>query len=299
MSGHRRARHQGEGGPQALATLALLAALIAGTVGSHAQQAPRVGVLVAPTMLIEPAVESALPIQVGPAGAIPRNSFVRIRGLPPAANLSEGHIISPGIWAVPISSLAGLKLTSPAGAPERSDISIALVGLDGTILAEARASLVFMARAKLMQGQVPPPEPQPSPSIASLGPPPGLPTNPSPPAMRPERLQPSAIVVPVLPATPAPQRVTPLEAARHFERGERLLADGNLIQARLFFTRAAGLGHADAAVSLARTYDPIELVRMNAQGVQPDVALARRWYERAIELGASDASDRLRRLGAR
>jgi TPR repeat protein len=33
--------------------------------------------------------------------------------------------------------------------------------------------------------------------------------------------------------------------------------------------------------------------------VQPDIALARRWYEKARELGAREAEERLRRLSAR
>ena len=36
-----------------------------------------------------------------------------------------------------------------------------------------------------------------------------------------------------------------------------------------------------------------------AQGVQPNPKLARKWYERARQLGANEADDRLRRLGAR
>jgi hypothetical protein len=34
-------------------------------------------------------------------------------------------------------------------------------------------------------------------------------------------------------------------------------------------------------------------------GLQPDVKTARVWYERARELGAPQAEERLRRLGAR
>jgi hypothetical protein len=46
---------------------------------------------VAPVMLAEPASKSPLPIQVGPQDALIRNSFVRIRGLPAAATLTEGR----------------------------------------------------------------------------------------------------------------------------------------------------------------------------------------------------------------
>jgi TPR repeat protein len=48
---------------------------------------------------------------------------------------------------------------------------------------------------------------------------------------------------------------------------------------------------------LAATYDPREIARVGAVGVQPNLAEARRWYTRAIELGAPDAAERLARLG--
>jgi TPR repeat protein len=51
-------------------------------------------------------------------------------------------------------------------------------------------------------------------------------------------------------------------------------------------------------VALAATYDPEELNKMRVIGLVPDPAAARKWYEKARELGALEASDRLRRLGA-
>jgi len=52
-------------------------------------------------------------------------------------------------------------------------------------------------------------------------------------------------------------------------------------------------------VALAETYDPDELSHLRVRGMQPDVAAARRWYERALQLGAPEADARLRRLSAR
>jgi TPR repeat protein len=52
-------------------------------------------------------------------------------------------------------------------------------------------------------------------------------------------------------------------------------------------------------MALAGTYDPVELARLRVAGVQPDVALARQWYEKARELGAKEADERLRQLGSR
>ncbi len=79
--------------------------------------------------------------------------------------------------------------------------------------------------------------------------------------------------------------------------GPRHLDQGNIGAARLFFQRAAEAGLALGAIRLASTFDPAELARLNAQGVRPDREEARRWYERARELGAPEAEERLARLG--
>ena len=80
-------------------------------------------------------------------------------------------------------------------------------------------------------------------------------------------------------------------------RGEREIEQGNVAVARQFFLRAAQFGLARGALLLAATYDPRELARWGAQGIQPNLTEARRWYERARELGAPEAEERLARLG--
>ena len=102
----------------------------------------------------EPASQAAFPIRVGPADAVPRNSFVRVRGLPPTAALSEGYSIGPGSWAVPLAALPELKITLPAGSSGRSDVVVTLVAIDGAVLAEAKSTLAVAA------GQKPDPKPE-------------------------------------------------------------------------------------------------------------------------------------------
>jgi TPR repeat protein len=80
-------------------------------------------------------------------------------------------------------------------------------------------------------------------------------------------------------------------------RGERDLADGNVAMARQAFLRAAEAGMAHGALLLAATYDAHEFARLGVQGVQANPRLARIWYQRARELGASEAEALLRRLG--
>src|SRR6185436_10521091 len=81
------------------------------------------------------------------------NSFLRVRGLPPMVALSEGHSIAPGTWAVSLAALPDLRIMLPAGAAGRSEIVITLVAVDGSVLAEAKATLAIAAARQLERGQ--------------------------------------------------------------------------------------------------------------------------------------------------
>jgi TPR repeat protein len=85
-------------------------------------------------------------------------------------------------------------------------------------------------------------------------------------------------------------------AQRLVELGDRHMSQGNVAIAREYYGRAADLGLAAAALKMAETQDPKELARFNVRGVKPDLAEAKRWYQRALELKASEAEARLRRL---
>jgi hypothetical protein len=222
-------------------------------------------ITVAPTLAASPATQIPLPIGVGPAAAAPRNSFLRVRGLPPMVSLSEGYVIAPGAWSVPLNALASLQMIVPAGASGRSELSISLVGEDGAVLAQAVTALVVQ------------PLPPPAPPVEARSAPPKQP----PPAPR----------APVL--SPVDR-----EASEKFiARAEAEIAQGNIAVARQFLLRAAQIGLARGALLLAATHDPRELARWGVQGVQPNVAEARKWYERARELGAPEAEGRLAGLG--
>lgn len=122
-----------------VATLAL--GLVAGQPTSG-QSADRPYIKVARTITAQPTMPVAFPIQVG---QVPLNSFVRVRGLPPMAALSEGHAISPGVWAVPLNVLPDLTISLPATATGSADVMVALVARDGSVLVETRFTLVIAA----------------------------------------------------------------------------------------------------------------------------------------------------------
>jgi hypothetical protein len=105
--------------------LAPLAALPPGTnkmvtvVGSevrlHVAQRGQLRVVVPNTIIAQPESSVLLPIRVQPVAEIPGRSFVRVRGLPATAALTEGHSIAPGVWAVPLHALTELKVNLPTG----------------------------------------------------------------------------------------------------------------------------------------------------------------------------------------
>jgi len=226
------------------------------TQAALAQHAPRVAISVSPVTQAEPASAKRLSIQIVPRSAIAANSFLRISGLPPTAALSDGHVIAPGAWAVPLAALPGLAVILPIGSDGQSDVAISLVSIDGTVLAEAKTVLIVASAA--------------------------------PPAGSAARLFSAPILSPG-----EEERVLGLHA-----KGEDQLSRGNIYAARKFFEKAAEAGLPKSALALAETYDPAGLAKLKTIGLQPDTEAARKWYERARELGAVEAAEKLRRLGA-
>jgi TPR repeat protein len=124
-----------------------------------------------------------------------------------------------------------------------------------------------------------------------------------------------------------PVTVQPLPAAAGFaqsparklssEEIERLITlareamvEGNIDRARSALKWAAEAGNAAAALELGGTYDPVILFEIQEKrvwpqsaGVRPeidpwvaDLALAKVWYEKARDLGSTEATARLDRL---
>lgn len=235
-------------------------------------------------IVVEPATETPFPIQVAMGDGISKNSFVRIRGLPPSTALSEGHSIAPGAWAVPFVGLPTLRISVPVGVSGRSEIAVALVTIDGAVLAEAKTSLVIATASSIAPGQ---PDPQRQ-SVASIS-----------PAVT-TRQGGGETAVPK-PSTPvAPLRTEEQQRALRFvSKGHELLTEGDVATARLYYQRAVDAGLHEGALALAASYDPVELGRIGVKGLQPDADAARAWYLRAKQLGAPEAEERLNRLSAR
>src|SRR5262249_28864114 len=177
-----------------------------------AQQSEQVTLEVAPITNAAPASRVRLPIQVRPRDGLAKNSFIRIRGLPATAALSEGYAIAPGAWAVPLNALPSLALIVLVGLEGKSDVVIALVNVEGSLLAEATTTLTITRQA------APPAPPAPQ----ATAPQPTAPANSTTRALSAPQL-----------AASDRQRALGLHA-----KGEEQLGRGNIYAARQFFERA-------------------------------------------------------------
>jgi hypothetical protein len=88
-------------------------------------------------------------------------------------------------------------------------------------------------------------------------------------------------------------------ASQLYARGLDAELRGDLSGARRFYSTAARLGDAASARNLGRLYDPAYIKHAALGGIDPDPALARTWYERAINLGDADAEPLLEALSVR
>jgi hypothetical protein len=86
------------------------------------------------------------------------------------------------------------------------------------------------------------------------------------------------------------------EVTALIQRARKLAEARDIAAARLVLRRAAEAHSAQAALALGGMYDPNVLKSLGVQGVESDIAEARRWYERAKEYGSEEAPRRLEAL---
>jgi hypothetical protein len=154
--------------------------------------------------------------------------------------------------------------------------------------------------------RAPPSTPQVSRPVAAetaIAPEPVAPKPPPAIALEPVSPKPSPAIalepVPPRPA-PAPVAIRPgPRAADLFARGQEAERQGDVSGARRLYATAADQGSATAARSLGRLYDPGYLKQTALGGIDPDPALARHWYERAVAMGDAQAAPLLQALAAR
>jgi hypothetical protein len=197
-------------------------------------------------------------------------TFLLIRNVPEGVGMSAG-MATGRIWVVPLREAAGLRLTSKPDLSARFQLGFHLIGPNNRVLAETTVSVdlrpreaVAAVNAVTLQDEPPKPDP------------------PKKPAQQPSQTAP----------------LPPAEEAVLLARGQQLLQQGGIVAARLIFEELATHRSAAGALALARSYDPAYVPPSKASAPAPDMAEARKWYERAVELGNPDAQRRLAEIGA-
>jgi hypothetical protein len=147
-------------------------------------------------------------------------------------------------------------------------------------------------------------------------------------------LAPSGAVQTPAATAPASASLSDEEIAALVAGGRQLMVAGNISNARLVLQQAAEAGNATAALELGATYDPIELAKLDAgrrvqmspshvtsvgvrqsfeptsprgspnrentpestEHTTPDISVAQKWYQKAKDLGSTEAAGRLERL---
>jgi hypothetical protein len=255
--------------------LSVFTAGVTGSIVEAAAQASAetLSLTVPPAFQLVPGVETPLPIQIKPSGTMPRRAIVLIRGLPSTVTLSDGRLFESGVWGVPAADLAKVKMLSSETPAGRTPVTVSVVAIDGTLLAEANGSLIMAESPADLNDK----------TIFTAAPAQDLPAERD--------------------VFNAPPRPSPAQSEQLFSivrKGDEQMAMGNVSAARLLYRHAADNGLAAAALALAASYDEEELRKRRVKGgVQPDSKQAQFWYEKARELGSAEARERLLKLGAR
>ena len=95
-------------------------------------------------------------------------------------------------------------------------------------------------------------------------------------------------------ASPFMRNLSDEEIAALVAGGRQLMIAGDIPNARLVLQQAAEAGNATAALEFGATYDPTFL--QPAMTDMGDVRMARLWYEKAKDLGSTEAAVRLEKL---
>jgi hypothetical protein len=227
----------------------------------------------------------SLGVNVNSPGA---SATVTIGGTPAGARLTVGRRMSTGEWRVPAQEISDASIIPPADFVGVMNLTAELRGSDGTALVSSLVRLTWTSATPVATVGVPAsaaavasvpaapptPQPQPQPSI----------TSPEPPA--------------ATRAEPPVREINPDEVAGFLRRAQELLVSGDIQAARLLLLRAAEAHDAGAALSLAKTFDPLLSKQFGAADPEPDLAQARNWYQKAEEWGALEARRQLEALAS-
>ena len=243
-------------------------------------------------------------------------AIILITGLIPGMTLSTGGAVGDNAWQVPANDLGSTWILPPKDFVGATDITAELRLPDNTVVhrrpirlewvttqasaapvASAAPAVAPAPAAPAPQAAAPVRQPAPAPQVAAAPPPAPAPAPPPAPTRQAAATPgPQAALPPQAPAPAATRQIDREEIAVLVKRGKDFIATGDLAAARLMLRRAAEGNDAEAALTLAATYDPEVLRELKVYGFAADVETARHWYQRAKELGSPEAPRRLEML---
>lgn len=212
-----------------------------------------------------PANES-VPLGVTLTGALDDGAVI-VSGLPAGTRFSAGAALDDGSWRVPVAELTQAAVGPPRNFIGAMDLAVELRSADDSVADRSTMRIEWAPPIAALSGQ----------AQAFASPEQGL-RAAAPPVRRGNVTLDSD------------------EIASLVKRGQDFIANGDLASARLVLRRAADAGDAQAALLLGSTYDPATFKQLKVIGSAPDPAEARAWYQRAVELGSSEAVRRLEPL---
>ena len=247
------------GSPQLRSMTAADAQPVVVDAQAEAQLAPRLIVHDQHVMANQP-----LPLEVSVDRILP-NASLRVAGLASGTHMSAGSPIGDSGWNVPLDGMKNLYMYAPTDFVGVMNSAVDLRGPDEKLIDRRKVKLEWIEPK-----QKPPPI---TPPLAAAADP-----------------------APVL-APPPVQALSAEVAASLMQRGQDYLKNGDIASARIVFGRLAAAGVADGAFAAAQSYDSAYLSAHNVVGVGGDEAKARAFYQRAIQLGSTDAAAHLAGAG--
>jgi hypothetical protein len=196
-----------------------------------------------------------------PAGIVlegdPKNATIVLSGLAANTRLSAGKALGATGWRVTKADLDGLLINAPRAFVGTMDVAVELRLVADRVADRQVLHLAWTQPAEASPASLQSAAPQSSDTALQLD---------------------------------------PSEIAILVKRGQEFLTDGDFSSARLLLRRAAEAGNASAALALGATFDPVVIRKLGAVGAASDPARARKWYQKAAELGSNVASQRLETL---
>jgi hypothetical protein len=251
---------------------------------------------VAPTLTVSDGsgeMNAALPLGVEVKNSIAGATII-LSGLPPGTAVSAGTADNNGQWRIAVDDLPKTRVTPPQD----------YVGLVNAIAELRTGNGTPIVRSPVRLAWRQPPAERRDQVVLRPAPPPPAPVNQASPVNQATAVtqatpvnQPTVATTETAPALAARQ-LDAKEVAALSRRAEELLANGDLVAARLLLQRVAETRNARAAYQLATTYDPVAMKKYGNISVAADAALALLWYQRARDWGSTDASGRLEALAS-